>query len=370
MEAVDMAINFTDFSRAPIQDSPWSNALENAFKGYQLSQMPSQMKDEAQKRQLANAMSQLKLEQEPERFDKEQAYKDALIKKAQQTDMTGGSGDIKNQMIIDALKKTNPDQAARLQKIHDTNMQLKKDQAENKAAYANSIAWRSLPMAEKQRNIAKGVGMGADATDVARQLSSGKTLEDIANDKGYTLSEVKPSYPLSGAEIKDIRKRNAFNQEMKTLDKRITEGMAPYSQKVRGLSFQQILDSLDELKEPGVEKQEKLAKFLAARALAPELAGLRLNAMGGRVGIEGIRHLTDVSQGTASALQSLVDEPTYRAFQKYMNQYIDEAIGSYTNYIESDANLGGNTQSAQQPVVQSGSNAPRRVYDLSTRSWQ
>lgn len=94
-----MAINFTDFSRAPIQESPWANALENAFKGYQLSQMPRQMADEAQKRKLANAMSQLKLDQEPARFEKEQAYKEALINKARNTPAGGTlkpSGELAN----------------------------------------------------------------------------------------------------------------------------------------------------------------------------------------------------------------------------------------------------------------------------------
>jgi hypothetical protein len=368
-----MAINFTDFSRAPLLDSPAKTIFEDVLKGYQISQEPAKMKREAEAKELANQLAQYKVQEEPQRFRTEQDYKKALMDKARNALQGGGlkgSGDVQNQLMIDSLRKTNPDEAERLQKVHDANMKFKSDRAENQKSYANSIAWRSLPAAEKQRNIAYGVGMNADATATAQALASGKTLADIANDKGYTLSEVKPSYPLSGAEIKDVRKRNAFNKEMGTLDKRITEGMAPYSQKVRGLSFQQVLDSLDELKEPGVEKQQKLAKFLAARALAPELAALRLNAMGGRVGIEGIRHLTDVSQGTATALHGLIDEDTYKEFQKYMTQYIDEAVKSYTNYIEGAANLGGQTESLQQPEVQSGSNAPRRVYDLSTRSFQ
>lgn len=359
-----MAIQFPNFvghGEKPTDYSNIGNLLENALKGYQIGQAPASMERQAEKERLANSLAQLTLQHKPREFSLADALKEEQIKAARSGGKLKPTGDIGNQLYIDQLSQTNPDLAKKLQEIQDVTVGQKRQRTDSAKAYSNSIAFRALPAAEKQRTLSYAVGMGYDPSEASSHLSSGKTLEDLAADKGVTLSEVQPNFPLSGAEIKDTRKRNAFNEEMKTLDKRVTEGMAPYAKKVKGMSFEQIIDSLDELKEPGKEKQEKLGKFLAARALAPELAALRLNAMGGRVGIEGIKHLNEVSAGTAKALEGLLDEPTYRAFQDYMTKYIDEAINSYTSVINKTSQLGTPQQTQE---------APRKVYDLSTRSWQ
>ena len=64
-----MAINFTDFSRAPVQESPLKNMFEDAFKGYSMSQIPAQLKAERQKQELANQLQQLELEHKPKEYE-------------------------------------------------------------------------------------------------------------------------------------------------------------------------------------------------------------------------------------------------------------------------------------------------------------
>lgn len=64
-----MAINFTDFSRAPILESPVKNMFENALKGYQISQEPAKMQEEQTARQLANKFKQLEVEHKPKEFE-------------------------------------------------------------------------------------------------------------------------------------------------------------------------------------------------------------------------------------------------------------------------------------------------------------
>src|SRR5574338_1270135 len=64
-----MAINFTDFSRAPIQESPLANLWENAFKGYQMGRAPSIMNEEQKQRELANQLKQLEVEHKPKEFE-------------------------------------------------------------------------------------------------------------------------------------------------------------------------------------------------------------------------------------------------------------------------------------------------------------
>jgi hypothetical protein len=87
-----MAINFTDFSRAPILQNKFAESLGNLFEnfaqGQQIGALPQKLRDEAKQRELANKMKTLELEQAPEKFDLEKRYKEALKQKALQ--MIGG----------------------------------------------------------------------------------------------------------------------------------------------------------------------------------------------------------------------------------------------------------------------------------------
>lgn len=63
-----MAINFTDFSKAPILESPVKNMFEDALKGYQISQEPAKMKQESSARELANKLRSLEVEHKPKEY--------------------------------------------------------------------------------------------------------------------------------------------------------------------------------------------------------------------------------------------------------------------------------------------------------------
>jgi hypothetical protein len=80
-----MAINFTDFSRAPILESPAKNMFENVLKGYQISQEPAKMKEEQSARELANQLRKLEVEHKPKEFqlsDQGKSLANALQSKA------------------------------------------------------------------------------------------------------------------------------------------------------------------------------------------------------------------------------------------------------------------------------------------------
>lgn len=122
-----MAIQFTDFSKAPILKSPWENTLENALKGYQISQEPAKMRQEASARELANSLTKMEIEHKPkeyalgdeaktfanalqskalehyeEKFKTDQDYKKAQIQRALQTNLGGtakANGKLANFMV-------------------------------------------------------------------------------------------------------------------------------------------------------------------------------------------------------------------------------------------------------------------------------
>lgn len=122
-----MAINFTDFSQAKLLDSPFKNIIEDAFKGYSMSQIPKEIKQEQQKKELANQLSKLDLEHKPteyalgdknkslanalsskalehyeEKYALDRDYKKALIEKALRAGTTGGSALKPNAAVANA----------------------------------------------------------------------------------------------------------------------------------------------------------------------------------------------------------------------------------------------------------------------------
>ncbi|KTD68883.1 hypothetical protein Lste_2041 [Legionella steelei] len=60
---VNAAINFTDFSRAPILDSPWKSASDGFDEGYRMAQEAERMQAEQRQLELQNKLleEQLKM---------------------------------------------------------------------------------------------------------------------------------------------------------------------------------------------------------------------------------------------------------------------------------------------------------------------
>lgn len=80
-----MAIQFTDFSRAPLLESPFKNMLEDVLKGYKMSQEPSKMREEQQRRQFENQLKEMEVSHKPKEYelsDKQKELANALNSKA------------------------------------------------------------------------------------------------------------------------------------------------------------------------------------------------------------------------------------------------------------------------------------------------
>ena len=80
-----MAINYPNFLNAPILDSPGKNLFENVLKGYQISQEPAKMKQEASTRELANKLKELDVEHKPKEYalgDQHKALANSMLEKA------------------------------------------------------------------------------------------------------------------------------------------------------------------------------------------------------------------------------------------------------------------------------------------------
>jgi hypothetical protein len=380
-----MAIQFTDFTRAPVQESPLKNIFEDAFKGYSLSQIPGKLADEKKQRELANQLKSLEVEHKPkeyaltdqgkslanalhskalehyeEKFGLERDLKKAQIDKAKRAGMAAGlspSGDVKNAEFIYQLKQSgaDPKHIEILEKAFNAGMKHTEAITNRSVDMTAGGAFDKLPVNDKKREIGLMTAMGVDPVEAASILRKGTSASQYAKDKGIDISQVTPQYALGEQNIKDIQRTSAYFDELGGLEKNITEGLGEYQNKIGGYSLEQIADQL------AGDNPEKVGKALAARALLPELSALRLKVQGGNIGIEAIRELENKSLGHMKVVESLVDKPTFLAMQRYMNQWLQEAGSKRIKALEGYGKLKG--------ALNKGSGGDK-VFDLATGGFE
>lgn len=356
-----MAIQFTDFSRAPVvkppetQESPFKNILEDVLKGYQMSQVPGQMKQEASARELANSLKKLEVEHKPkeyalndqqktlanalqskalehyeEKFKLEKDYKTAQIQKALQAKVGGtpkANGELAN-FIVSHPDASQDDIRKAYEEIHGSKIKHEEAVTNRSLDMTAGAAFDKQPTNDKKQAVALMKGMGVDPVEAVSLLRKGVTPTKYAEDNDIDITKVQPDYALGEQNVKDAQRASAYMDEIDTLDKHINEGLGKYQNKIFGYSLEQIADAA-EGKNP-----EEQGRALAARALLPELNALRLKIAGGNIGIEALKELEHKSLGQMNIIESLVDTPTYNAAQKYMRQWIEEAGRTRINSLQ------------------------------------
>lgn len=379
-----MAINFTDFSKAPLQNSAAASIFENILKGYKMGKEPEKIQQESDSRALANKLKDLEVQHKPkeyalndagkslanalhqkaldtydERWELDKQVKQANIQKAKSGGIGKPSGDVGNAMIIqqyeDQLGADNP-LVKRMKEAYEVNKRAKEVNTKSKEGYANSLAFRSMPVDEKKRAVALTTGMGIDPTIGERLLVEGKSLTDIAKEYGADLNSTVPVYPVGTENIKQTQRRGAFVKELSYLDKEMTGGLAKYQNKFMGYSLKQIANAIKN------DDPDEQGRLLASRALAPEIAALRLKIAGGNIGIEAINELKNKSLGDMKILESTVTGEAFTAMQHYMNKWINHANSEFERAI----NEYGMLKTGSQRSAESES----RVFDLSTGEFE
>ncbi len=342
-----MAIQFTDFSKARLLDSPMKNIFEDVLKGYQMSQEPAKMKQESSARELANSLKKLDVEHKPkeyalgdqqkslanalqskalqhyeEKFGLERDLKKAQIQKALQTHIGGNvkaNGELANYMVSHPGASQDDIRKA-YEEIHGTKMEHENTIIKRSKDVVAGNSFDKLPTNDKKQSVALMKGMGADPVESVSYLrKAGNSPSTYAEEKGIDISGVQPDYALGEQNVKDAQRASSYLDEIDGLDKHITKGLGKYQNKIMSFSLEQIADAAE-----GSNPSQQ-GRTLAARALLPELNALRLKIAGGNIGIEALKELEHKSLGQLNIIESLVDEKTYNAAQKYMRDWINEA---------------------------------------------
>ena len=342
-----MAIQFTDFSKAPLLDSPAASIFEDVLKGYKMSQAPKKMQQESDSRALANKLKDLDVQHKPkeyalndagkalanalrqkaldtydERWELDKQVKQANIKKALQEKVGGSAkanGELANFMV--ANPNATPEEIkGAYEEIHGKNMDHKDAMINRSRDITAGNQFDKLPVNDKKQSVALMKGMGVDPVEAVAYLrQSGNSPSKYAENIGVDITTVIPDYAAGEQNIKEAQQAEAYMREMETLEDHINEGLGEYQNKIMGYSFNQIADSADG------KNDDKVAKALAARALQPELIALRLKIMKANVGIEALRELEEKSLGSLKIIDSLVDKKIFNKAQEYMSKWINEA---------------------------------------------
>lgn len=382
-----MAIQFTDFSRAPLLDSPWKNALEDVLKGYQISQEPAKMKQEATARELANQLRDLEVKHKPkeyalgdqekglanalkskalehyeEKYALDKQLKQAQIQKALQTKVGGSpkaNGELAN-YIVSHPDATQEDIRKAYDEIHGRKAEHEETIINRSKDVVAGNSFDKLPTNDKKQSVALMKGMGVDPVEAVAYLrQKGNSPSTYAQEKGIDITTVEPDYAAGEQNIKMAQQANAYMDEIKTLDKHISEGLGKYQNKIMGYSLEQIADAAEG------SNPDQQARALAARALLPELSALRLKIAGGNIGIEALRELEHKSLGKLNVIEGLVDTKTFEMAQDYMNKWINEAGQVRVKSLVNNSMLKSRLQKSAEAEKKKG-----KILNLATGRWE
>ncbi len=203
-----------------------------------------------------------------------------------------------------------------------------------------TMPYVNLPPDAKNQVIAQATSFGYTPDEAAADFLKGSSLTDLAKNKGFDSDPTNwpaPDYSPTSANRTLYQRRNSALAEINALNPILTQSLAPYSQRVAGFSPAQIAGAISN------SDPDQQAKFLAAKALMPEMAALRLKVMQGQVGIEAIREVNNASMGNIKSFQSLVNPDVYTKANKYMDQWLSQATGA-ANKIMTSGKPGAGTE--------------------------
>lgn len=185
-----------------------------------------------------------------------------------------------------------------------------------------SKSFNSMPVDSKRTAIAQAVGFGYDQYQATKMLAEeGKTLQDLAEEAGYGKDKKKwpeAKYNASMANITREQRQAATFSALEAVEPEVSKAIAPYSATAFGYSPKAIGD----LQFGNKKEKERVADYLAAIAMSPEIAGLRLTGSGANVGITAIKEMTEAALTKAKIPQALMKPEVFQMMQDRMQHYL------------------------------------------------
>jgi hypothetical protein len=126
-------------------------------------------------------------------------------------------------------------------------------------------------------------------------------------------SEIEPVYQLTGSAQSQLLQRQFASKEADYLSSFIRDNTGEYARTVAGYSPKLVKDQLEG------KNEEKQAKFLAARGLAPELINLRLVLANAKSTVSAQKQLREKAMLDMGVFRSLVSDKVWARTQEVMD---------------------------------------------------
>lgn len=192
--------------------------------------------------------------------------------------------------------------------------QLDQGLAEHRKLQEQRAHWNSKTQQMKDHDIAIGQGAGFSGDETQAWLESGKQLKDLLYQHGYkNESDIEPIYQLTKANQTQYNNQKLASNEAAYLSKFIKNATGDYAYKVKGYSPSLIKDQLFGMNE------DKQARYLAARGLAPELINLRLVLANAKSTVAAQNQLREKAMTDMKVFEPLVSEKTWVKMQDIMD---------------------------------------------------
>ena len=349
-----MALN--DVNLAPFMDSPAQTGIRNAIAlGDALANI-NRSNAAVQAQTLANQyapqLNQAKLAEAQAALQGQQIRNQYLPQTLQSAANLQGA-----QAKIDQMKASDPNlfaastltgpaaQAVSMEYLKTINPEAYKNaQSIQHAKEALGHARMIQTAGSNQRNymLSLAEGMGYDPTQAQKELfENGKTLSQLADEKGLNLKDVKPFFPATTATQTTIQKQSQAGSGLDTLNDFTSQAIKPYGGAWDVLTRPWFFDAHSS----DADKQEQAAKYYAAHVLAAENAGLRMrqqNATGGIGAMEALIPTVVGSVKTDTAylpgkvqarVQDLVSEQLNKMLRAEQAQSASQSPGISAPYV-------------------------------------
>lgn len=234
---------------------------------------------------------------------------------------------------------------------------LQKDIAQTNyyQARAGLANFQALPKDTQNQVIAQGRALNMSPTETIGFVANGgdinKLTQSVEQRTGQTIT---PQYAPSQTALQKAQISTAATAALTDINPVITDAMAPYSRRVFGLSPKLFTQELTN------DSPDQQAQALAARALSPEVSGLRLKAMSAQSGIEAIREVQENSMMTLKNYQGMVSPQVYKLTNQYLDNWVARMSDTYNKSlinntgqvnVPASPNSSNGVQSLSQPSM-------------------
>lgn len=344
-----------DYANIKPQGTPWlRDFVDNLTQGYQAGQLPAQMERQAQKERLANAMSAMLNQEQPEKFTSEMA-----TAKSTQNSNNAYANNLNTMTPLDAMK----------QKLANGMYNaLTQSQINNNNAMANmrSMGGSGLGTGGKEelmfQNLIKkdnpnlSPAQAYEASNVLRQggntLSDGTKLNPLSPAAQESFDRLSKGTTYAGAAVPLLKARQA-DAELKTLMTMSQPDFAPYATTYAGYSPEQIAATFKN----DDESQTKLGKFMASQAAQYEAAQIRNRIAGGEPGLLATQELMGKSGQLIKTLYPKLSGKARQAASDRLDQYLSAALQARqsvgigaSSALPTAPPVGGNSPSQDAPT--------------------